>query len=85
LKHKNQIAVVAQLLNGKKVLLDISHPQGKCGYRYLTQYEIDNNTLKVDGKYIWYETPIRTTVEQGVKITFVTIEATPIALNRVFE
>lgn len=82
---KNQIAVVATLFNKKKVLLDINHVAGKCNYRYLTQKEIDKGFLNTTGKYIWMETPILTTVEGGVRIIFVTIEATPIVLNRSFE
>lgn len=79
---QEELALVATLNNGKKVLLELHHEVRKCHYRYLTQNEIDSNQLKLNGKYVWLETDVHNTIERGERLTFVTIEATPIILHR---
>lgn len=75
-------ALVASLFNQKKVLVEPNYNKKVCAYRYLTQLEVDNNTLEVNKNYIWMEKPILSTVEDGVTIVFVTIDSTPIVLQR---
>ncbi len=75
-------ALVASLFNQKKVLVEPDYNKKVCAYRYLSQLEVDNNTLEVNKNYIWMEKPILSTVEDGVTIVFVTIDSTPIVLQR---
>ncbi|WP_167514929.1 hypothetical protein [Bacillus wiedmannii] len=74
--------MVASLFNQKKVLVEPDYNKKVCAYRYLSQLEVDNNTLEVNKNYIWMEKPILSTVEDGVTIVFVTIDSTPIVLQR---
>ncbi|PGA05609.1 hypothetical protein [Bacillus mycoides] len=75
-------ALVASLFNQKKALVEPNYNKKVCAYRYLSQLEVDNNTLEVNKNYIWMEKPILSTVEDGVTIVFVTIDSTPIVLQR---
>lgn len=77
-----ELALVATLNNGKKILLEPNPAQGKCHYRYLTPIESEDNQLNINGNYIWLETDIHSTNERGETIVFATVEATPIVLSR---
>ena len=74
--------IVATLFNGKKIIVEPDFGLMKCHYRYLTQIEIDSESFDLRSKFIWLETPIYKTVEEGVTLIFSTVEATPIVLSR---
>lgn len=77
------IAYVAKLFNNKKVLIDTTDlSKGSASYRYLTQDEIEQDTLNTNKKYIWLETPVRTTKENMFTIVFINVDSTPIVLYR---
>lgn len=80
-----QIVIVAELRNNKKVVVEPNYTQMKCHYRYLTDYEIENSTFASEKKYIWLETSLHTTLEEGVRIIFSNIEGTPVVFNRFYE
>lgn len=79
----NKYALVAELKNRKKVLVEPNHKNMSCAYRYLSDKEMADDTLYMDKKYIWYETPIHQTIEDGKHIFFSIIEVTPIVLARI--
>lgn len=75
-------ALVATLFNQKKVLVEPNYNKKVCAYRYLSQFEVYNNTLEVNKNYIWMEKPISSTIEDDMTIVFVDIDSTPIVLQR---
>ena len=75
------IVIVATLFNNKKVLLDVNHKAQRVGYRYLTDTEIESQKLDLKSDYIWHVSNIHSTIEDGVKLVFTTIEGTPIVLK----
>lgn len=79
---RKDVALVATLLNGKKVLLEPNFDKKKVAFRYLSNLEIERNTLDIKKKYIFMETDLHRTIENGVTIIFCDIEATPIVLGR---
>lgn len=79
----DKIALVATLNDGKKVLIEPNYYQSKMHYRYLSDIEVENETLEMNKKYIWHETPLYSTVEQGETLIFATIGATPVVVNRI--
>jgi hypothetical protein len=79
----SKYALVATLINGRKVLVEPNYKDMKCPYRYLSDKEIADETLYTDKKYIWHEQPIYRKFEGQRGTIFTTIEATPIVLARV--
>jgi hypothetical protein len=75
-------ALVATLFNGKKVLVEPNFERQKVAFRYLSDDEVKNDTLDMSKKYIFLETDMHKTVEDGVTIVFCDIEATPVVLAR---
>ncbi|MCY7911248.1 hypothetical protein MOB65_20540 [Bacillus inaquosorum] len=78
----NDIVITAELKNNKRVVLEPNYSQLKCAYRYMTVNEIQSNSLDVDKKYVWYETRLFSTVEDGIRIIFANIEGTAVVINR---
>lgn len=80
---KKDFALVANLFTGRKAMVEPDYATKKCAYRYLTDSESEGMKLDVNGKHIWLETPIYSSIEDGVTRVFVTIDATPIVLNTI--
>jgi hypothetical protein len=77
-----EIIIIAELKNGRKVALEPDLSQMKCYYRYLTEKEIDSNSFDTNGKYVWMEVELQTTVNKGIRYIFCMIDFTFIVLNR---
>lgn len=80
------MAVVARLDNGRYVV--IAPERNKVVWRYLTDGEMDDmGELKLDviGNYIWLESKLETTLEQGITIYFAVIDGTNVMMNRFYE
>lgn len=79
----SKYAVTAKLKNSKQVLLEQpNYRQMKISFRYLTDAEVKDNHLALEGNFIFLDAPIYRTVEDGQTILFTEIEATPIVLHR---
>lgn len=78
----NQYALVARLFNEKRALVEPDYEKGVCRYRYLTQEEIAEQKLNFNKKYTWREEVIYLKSEGGETLVFITIDATPIVLNK---
>lgn len=79
----NDVALVATLSNGRKVLLEPNFTQEKCGYRFLTNEEMTMNKLNVRVRGVWFESPIYSTTEKGELIIFTIIEGNTVVLSRI--
>jgi hypothetical protein len=76
------IVITATLNNGKRIVIEPNPAQLKAQYRYMTKNEIDTNQIEVNKKHVWIETPLYSTVEEGVTFIFSRIEGTAVVVNR---
>lgn len=80
------MTVIARLENGKHVV--IAPERSKVVWRYLTDGEMDDmGELKLDviRNYIWFESKLETTLEQGITVYFAVIDGTNVMMNRFYE
>lgn len=84
--NRDKYVAIAELRNGKKVFVEPDVIGKACRYQYVTEQQMEwQGTPLPSPKGLWLQTPIYDTVEQGVRIFFITIEATPIAITRIRE
>jgi calcineurin-like phosphoesterase family protein len=80
---KRGLVVVADLFNGKRVLINFNKDNKTISYRYLTDKEAKQNKLDKNNKnHTWFEAPLHTKRQGREQLRFATIEATPIVLHR---
>lgn len=80
--RKSEVVMVGTLFNQKKVLIAPDYTDKVCKYRYLTEVEVIDNRLIFTKKYEWFTAPMETTVEDGINYIYITVEGTPIVVNR---
>lgn len=84
--NRDKYVASAELRNGKSVFVEPDFVNKVCRYQYFTEDQLKwQGTAIPSKKGIWLQAPIYDTVEQGVRIFFITVEATPIALTRIRE
>lgn len=80
------MTVIARLNNGRQVV--IAPERNRVVWRYLTDKEIDDmGELRLDviGNYLWLESKVETTLEQGITVYFAVIDGTNVKMNRFYE
>jgi len=80
--RKSEFVMVGTLFNQKKVLVTPDYTNKVCKYRYLTEVEVNDDRLILTKTYEWFTKPMETSLEDGIHYIYITVEGTPIVVNR---
>lgn len=79
------VVASAVLNNGKRVVIEPQENKNYVLWRYTTAIEDKAHNFETQKVYIWQQAIIKKMMDKGVKVAYITIDGTPIILNRYFE